>query len=194
MWSTIANLKENFNKIALDVHEDDDEEELEINGRTNEENSPLTDRRNSHSFARAKSVSSALVTNGIDPTYTSEIEQYKAEIKRLQASEAEVKALSVNYAALLKETEDQIVRLNQENSSSKQSLEVTKANGSNSAKGSNDQSPNRQHKFTSQLKSRYAGNQNGVSPGQDAINNGIVPALESEAIHGRMESKNSNLR
>ena len=33
------------------------------------------------------------------------MEQYKAEIKKLQASEAEIKALSVNYAALLKEKE-----------------------------------------------------------------------------------------
>lgn len=34
-----------------------------------------------------------------------QIEQYKAEIKRLQESEAQIKALSVNYAALLKERE-----------------------------------------------------------------------------------------
>lgn len=37
--------------------------------------------------------------------YYLQIEQYKAEIKKLQASEAEIKALSVNYAALLKEKE-----------------------------------------------------------------------------------------
>lgn len=34
-----------------------------------------------------------------------QVEQYKAEIKRLQESEAQIKALSVNYAALLKERE-----------------------------------------------------------------------------------------
>lgn len=34
-----------------------------------------------------------------------QIEQYKEEIKRLQESESEIKALSVNYAALLKEKE-----------------------------------------------------------------------------------------
>lgn len=34
-----------------------------------------------------------------------QIEQYKTEIKRLQSSEAEIRALSVNYAALLKEKE-----------------------------------------------------------------------------------------
>lgn len=34
-----------------------------------------------------------------------QIDRYKAEIKKLQESEAEIKALSVNYAALLKEKE-----------------------------------------------------------------------------------------
>lgn len=34
-----------------------------------------------------------------------QIERYKAEIKKLQESESEIKALSVNYAALLKEKE-----------------------------------------------------------------------------------------
>ena len=45
-----------------------------------------------------------------------QIAQYKSEIKRLQDSEAKIKALSVNYAALLKEREDRISRLNDENS------------------------------------------------------------------------------
>ncbi|KAI4355124.1 hypothetical protein L6164_003927 [Bauhinia variegata] len=197
MWSNIENLKENLNKIALDVHDnDDEEEELEIYVRANGENSPFSDQRNSHTFARAKSVSRSPVANGIDPAHTPEIEQFKAEIKRLQASETEIKALSVNYAALLKEKEDQIIRLNKEYGSLKQILEVTNTNGSSSAKASNDQSPNRQHKFTSQLKNRYAGNQiqNGVAPRQDTINNGIIPALESDALHSKMESKNPNLQ
>ncbi|KAK7274283.1 hypothetical protein RIF29_15366 [Crotalaria pallida] len=167
MWGTIANFKENLNKIALDVHdadEDDDDEMLlrvyagsPANGA---HDSPFSDRRNSHGFAHSKSP----LANGIDNH--SEIEQYKAEIKRLQASEAEIKALSVNYAALLKEKEDQVVRLNKENGSLKQNLEATNAalrvskaegsvayaNGTYSAKGSGDQSPNRQNKFTTQSK------------------------------------------
>lgn len=40
------------------------------------------------------------------------MEQYKAEIKRLQASEAEIKALSVNYAALLKDKEVRLLHFN----------------------------------------------------------------------------------
>ena len=38
-----------------------------------------------------------------------QIEHYKVEIKKLRESEAEIKALSVNYAALLKEKEVCIV-------------------------------------------------------------------------------------
>ncbi|CAL0315022.1 unnamed protein product [Lupinus luteus] len=166
MWGTIANLKENLNKIALDVHDGDDDEILlrMYGGSTanGDHNSAVSDRRNSNGFAHSKSP----VANGIDH---SEVEQYKAEIKRLQASEAEIKALSVNYAALLKEKEDQIVRLNKENGSLKQNMEATNAalrvskaegskastNGTYSVKGSSDQSPNRQNKITTQSKMEF---------------------------------------
>ncbi|KAK1376709.1 hypothetical protein POM88_032902 [Heracleum sosnowskyi] len=50
------------------------------------------------------------------------IDQYRAQIKKLQDSEAEIKAVSVNYAALLKEKEDYISRINEVNSSLKQNL------------------------------------------------------------------------
>ncbi|XP_019456353.1 PREDICTED: golgin candidate 3-like isoform X2 [Lupinus angustifolius] len=165
MWGTIANLKENLNKIALDVHDGDDDEILlrMYGGSTTngDHNSAVSDRRNSNGFAHSKSP----LANGIDH---SEVEQYKAEIKRLQASEAEIKALSVNYAALLKEKEDQIVRLNKENGSLKQNMEATNAalrvskaegsiastNGTYSVKGS-DQSPYRQNKITTQSKMEF---------------------------------------
>lgn len=64
MWGTIANLKENLNKIALDVHDDDDEMLLRMYGGTppNGDNSAVSDRRNSHGFAHSKSA----LANGID--------------------------------------------------------------------------------------------------------------------------------
>nr|KYP47607.1 hypothetical protein KK1_030713 [Cajanus cajan] len=182
MWGTIANLKENLNKIALDVHyadDDDDDDDAVFTAA-------VSDRRNSHSFAHSKSLPRSPPPNGTsDHPYASEIEQYKAEIKRLQASEAEIKALSVNYAALLKEKEDHIVRLNKENGSLKQNLEATSpasANGAYTVKGSSDQSSNRQHRFTTQTKNRYA------------TNNGTSLALESDAIQSKMVSKHSNLQ
>ncbi|XP_062090555.1 golgin candidate 4-like isoform X1 [Humulus lupulus] len=200
MWSSIENLKENLNKIAQDVHDDEDDDELEIYGVNGGEASPVFDRRNSHSFAHSKSTSRSPLANGIDsPTASPEIDQYKSEIKRLQESEAEIKALSINYAALLKEKEDQISRLNKENGSLKHNLESTAAalnvsrneshkvstNGANFLK---ENSPNRQHKFTSQAKNRHSGNQvnNGVVSKQDGMNNGIT----NEEFADLLEEKN----
>jgi len=48
--------------------------------------------------------------------------------------------------------------------------------------GSNDQSPNRLHRFTTQMKNRYA------------TNNGTTSALESDASQSKMVSKHSNLQ
>ncbi|KAL5571504.1 hypothetical protein UlMin_021101 [Ulmus minor] len=201
MWGTIANLKENLNKIAQDVHDEDDDEDFEIYGPPNGgEVTPISDRRNSHSFAHSKSASRSPLSNGIDSPYSPEIEQYKAEIKRLQESEAEIKALSKNYAALLKEKEDQISRLHKEHGSLKQNLEATTAalnvsrndshkalaNGMSGLKGSGDQSPTRQHKFTTQAKTRYSGNQT-----HNGMNNGIGHTVQSDVTQSRADPKYS---
>lgn len=188
MWSTIANLKENLNQIALDVHnDDDDEDDIVSYAIPNDGESPsVSDRRNSRGSTRSNSIPRSPIPNGIaDHPYSSEIEQYRAEIKRLQASEAEIKALSVNYAALLKEKEDHIIRLNKENGSLKQNLEATSpasSNGNHRVKGSSDQSSNRQHRSATQMKNRYT------------TNNGTMSNLESNAIPSKMVSNHSNLQ
>ncbi|KAG2260848.1 hypothetical protein Bca52824_080142 [Brassica carinata] len=124
MWSSIENLKENLNKIALDVHDDDeDEEDLHSYGSSNGVGDVSDSNwRNSNGFRSARSVSRYPISNGIESPGHHEIERYKAEIKKLQESEADIKALSVNYAALLREKEDQISRLNHENGSLRQNL------------------------------------------------------------------------
>ncbi|KAI5598756.1 hypothetical protein BDE02_02G152800 [Populus trichocarpa] len=203
MWSSIENLKLNLNKIALDVHDDDDEE-LEIHASSNGYDSPVSDRRNSHRFAHSKSVSRSLGANGNGSPYNFEIEQYKAQIKRLQESEGEIKALSINYAAILKEKEDQISRLNQENGSLKQNLDATKealnvsrtehlrisTSSINAIKGSGDQSPKRPHKSANQAKNR-GGNQiqNGLFPKYDGTGNGILHDVQPDVIQSKMEDK-----
>ncbi|XVF22464.1 hypothetical protein REPUB_Repub12eG0175000 [Reevesia pubescens] len=158
MWSSIANLKENLNKIALDVH-DDDHEELEIYGSANGDHSPFFDRRNSHRFAHSKPVSLSPAANGIDSPFNSE---------------------------------EQIFRLNQENGSLKQNLNVTSAarsesskvssNGINAVKGNGDQSPNRQHKSASLTKNRYVGNQmsNGLTSKHDGKGKELADLLEEK--------------
>ncbi|CAH2057756.1 unnamed protein product [Thlaspi arvense] len=182
MWSSIANLKENLNKIALDVHDDDEEDEdLTVYGSTNGGGDFLdSDRRNSNGFRYSRSVSRSPMANGVDSPVNHEIERYKAEINKLQESESEIKALSVNYAALLKEKEDQISRLNQENGSLKQNLtstsaalkeartDLSRASNNNAIKGNSDHSPNRSQKSPTNWKIRnhqYNGNsskQNGT--------------------------------
>ncbi|ESQ43922.1 hypothetical protein EUTSA_v10005812mg [Eutrema salsugineum] len=168
MWSSIENLKENLNKIALDVHEDDEEEDdLHRYGSSNGIGDVSdSDRRNSSGFRSSRSVSRYPISNGIESPVNHEIERYKVEIKKLQDSEADIKALSVNYAALLREKEDQISRLNQENGSLKQTLtstsaalkeartDISRESNNNAIKGKNDQSPNRLQKSISNLKSR----------------------------------------
>ncbi|XP_015584426.1 golgin candidate 4 isoform X2 [Ricinus communis] len=207
MWSSIEALKQNLNKIALDVHDDGDEEELEIYASIND--GDYSDRRNSHSFAHSKPALRSPIANGIDSSFHSEIEQYKAEIRRLQESESEIKALSVNYAALLKEKEDQISRLNQENGSLKHNLDATEealnvsrsenpkasTNNTHVIKGAVDQSPNQQHKSATQAKSRNVGNQmqNGVFSKQEGVGNGIIRSDQADAIHQGKEKELADL-
>ena len=56
MWNIVANLKENLNKINLDVHEADDDEDFQMYDNVNSDGSYAFDRRNSHSFANLTSV------------------------------------------------------------------------------------------------------------------------------------------
>ncbi|KAK3004637.1 hypothetical protein RJ639_019871 [Escallonia herrerae] len=200
MW-TLASFKDNLNKIALDVHDDDDDDELSIyDSRGREDYSPPSDRRASRNSARSEFVSSSPFTNGFDSAANPEIEQYKAEIKRLQESEAEIKALSVNYAALLKEREEKISFLNQENGSLKQNLGATKAalnaSRNESVKTSprspnmfkdSDQSPNRQHKAGWKNRSIGSPPQNGIVSKQNGLSNGIAHNSEPDVLQYKKE-------
>jgi hypothetical protein len=75
MWSTIANLKENLNKIALDVHDDDDDAVIASYGIPPDGQSPtVSDRRNSRGSAHSNSISRSPAANGItDNPYASEV-------------------------------------------------------------------------------------------------------------------------
>ncbi|KAI3493451.1 hypothetical protein L1887_41841 [Cichorium endivia] len=166
MWSTtLANLKENLNKIALDVHDDDDDDGGDdyekLSEISNSRNSPFSDRRNSLNHGRGVRP----IANGLDSTSNSEIEQYKAEIKRLQDSEAQIKALSVNYAALLKEREDRISRLNDENSSLKKNIDAYRSESFKSSINSPSGSK-KNRSFGKRM-------QNGVTMKEDASGNGF---------------------
>ncbi|KAI7735329.1 hypothetical protein M8C21_029746, partial [Ambrosia artemisiifolia] len=153
MWSTtLANLKENLNKIALDVHDDDDHYP------------EISDRRLSLNHR----LSVSPIANGtLDSTSSSELEQYQAEIKRLQESEAQIKALSVNYAALLKEREDRISRLSDENSSLKKNLEASRSESLKTSANSPSGYKQKNRSFGKRM-------QNGVTLKEDA--NSLQPS------------------
>lgn len=78
MWSTIANLKENLNKIALDVHHADDDEDdavLASYGIQADGESPtVSDRRNSRGSLHSNSIPRSPAPNGnTDDSYGSEV-------------------------------------------------------------------------------------------------------------------------
>ncbi|CAI9102046.1 OLC1v1000236C4 [Oldenlandia corymbosa var. corymbosa] len=178
MWNSIAHLKENLNKITLDVYDGEDDEDDEVlsaySSRDRENGNSLFDRRNSHNFAHSMTPTHSPLANGFDSPYNSQIELYKADIKRLQESEAEIKALSVNYAALLKEKENQILRLREENGTLKQNLNATNAalSASKSTKGS-EQSPRGLNKGLVRNRSTGSPSQNGSAFKHEIPSNGI---------------------
>ncbi|XP_062192012.1 golgin candidate 4-like [Phragmites australis] len=106
---------------------------------------------------------------GSDPPEPDEISKLKEDIQKLQASEAEIKALSFNYAAILKEKEEQLGKLREENGSLKRSLESFKAVSANS-NGTLERSPSRVQR--TQENSLNVSKQNGYGGGSS---HGIQP-------------------
>ncbi|KAL8111266.1 golgin candidate 3 [Apium graveolens] len=180
MWSaSLASLKENLNKIAQDVHDsDDDYENSSIYNSNDRNDSPVSNRRFSD---RSFSYSNSPLSNGFDSAHNSEIDQYTYQIKKLQDSEVSLKALSVNYAALLKEKEDYISRINEENSSLKQNLAT-------------EQSTNRQYKAAVRKRSSGSPTQNGSASKNDMISNGILNITHAGGSQSTVEPKLSNIQ
>ncbi|RLM61188.1 golgin candidate 4-like [Panicum miliaceum] len=107
---------------------------------------------------------------GSDPADPDEISKLREEIQKLQASEAEIKALSFNYAAMLKEKEEQLGKLREENGSLKRNLESCKAVSANS-NGTLERSPRAQRNAV-QENSLNVTKQNGYGGGSS---HGIQP-------------------
>lgn len=108
MWTTIATFKENLSQIASDVQ--DTADELDIGGGS--------ERRPPEEPNERKPP----LANGIDPNVKAELEWYKGEIQRLQNAEVEIQAMSINYASLLKEREEELSRLHDENGKLKKAM------------------------------------------------------------------------
>ncbi|KAL4204026.1 hypothetical protein AMTRI_Chr01g107660 [Amborella trichopoda] len=224
MWnSTIANFKENLSRIALDVH--DVAEELEAttppsNGRSSFSNLGVGEdasvldrdhhrhRKISHRFPQSHSHAKSPVPNGIDSSHKAELEWYKAELRRLQGSEAELKALSVNYAAILKEREEHLSGLREENEALRKNLEAKKVieyastsgnvrkNSSSSviSKGESDSFSIMQHKRMSQVSGHSTANHSYAVNilKQDISTDGKDEAIDLDALEQKLKELQGN--
>uniref|UniRef100_A0A0E0AIH2 GRIP domain-containing protein n=1 Tax=Oryza glumipatula TaxID=40148 RepID=A0A0E0AIH2_9ORYZ len=140
---------------------------------------PSSGRRRRYS-ASASSAAAARP----DPAEPDEVSKLKEDIQKLQVSEAEIKALSFNYVAMLKEKEEQLGKLREENGSLKRSLESSKAVSANS-NGALERSPRGVQRNTVQDNPLNVSKQNGYGGG---ASQGIQPnGLHSMTGHRKAD-------
>jgi len=77
MWSSIENLKENLNRIALEIHDEDDEDEEELsiyNSDVRSDTNSASNRRISRNFSRSKTPTyHSPIANGFDSANNPEV-------------------------------------------------------------------------------------------------------------------------
>ncbi|KAJ6800991.1 golgin candidate 4-like [Iris pallida] len=204
MINSVASYKESLSRIASEVL--DAADELEIR-RPPDDSSPASSsgRRIPRRSPRFTSPVGSPVANGSDHSSQDEIAKYKVDIQKLQASEAEIKALSFNYAAMLKEKEEQLSKLLEDNSSLKKSLDEVVgcaakdespkllSTNSNVMKGNMDWSPIRSQRNTSQGNSRSSNHLLRSSTSkQDGFSNGSSHIVSLDVGEQKMEEKYAN--
>ncbi|CAK9260796.1 unnamed protein product [Sphagnum jensenii] len=111
MWrnlQVLKDFKDNLTQIASDVL--DTQDELATQSQEDSDGEQNGPRRHSSDY------------NNEGADLKAEVEWYKSEVKRLQAAESDIQAMSMNYVALLKEREGEVVRLREENDNFKNQL------------------------------------------------------------------------
>ncbi|KEH18779.1 golgin candidate 3 isoform X2 [Medicago truncatula] len=124
MWSTIANLKENLNKIALDVH-DKDEEEDEVS-----KESSVSDSWNSNGFVRSNGVDRVLLSEDLIVRLNKENGSIKQNLEAtnaaLSASRIEGSRASTSGTSSIKELADSVDGKNRSSKAVQYSPEIRK--------------------------------------------------------------------
>ncbi|KAM3210799.1 hypothetical protein ACQJBY_064615 [Aegilops geniculata] len=159
MRSSIATYRESLSRLAGEV---DDATADEIPA-------PWPSRRGDHAPTPPSSGRRRRYTRP-DPAEPDEISKLKEDIEKIQASEAEIKALSFNYAAMLKEKEEQLVKLREENGSLRRSMESSNYKAvSGNSNGTLQRSPSRMQRNTDQEKTSSVLKQNGYGGGASQV-------------------------
>ncbi|CAK9201998.1 unnamed protein product [Sphagnum troendelagicum] len=127
MWrnlQVLKDFKDNLTQIASDVL--DTQDELATQSQEDSDGEQNGPRRHSSDY------------NNEGADLKAEVEWYKSEVKRLQAAESDIQAMSMNYVALLKEREGEVVRLREENDNFKNQLVMLAAHENPVENGESD--------------------------------------------------------
>ncbi|KAH7658242.1 GRIP domain-containing protein [Dioscorea alata] len=196
MRSSIAAYKESLSRIANEVLDAAEELEPPLSRTSSADGAVNADRRASRRLSHSRSPTTSPIPNGTGYASPDEIAQYKADIQKLQASEAEIKALSFNYASMLKEKEEQLNRLREENNSLRKTAEeknvgapIIRDGGPRSisnyfgmVKGRTDMSPGGLHRNPNQVNLRSTGTPKGSFSKQDSFINGSMQPTQFNAF------------
>ncbi|CAM6086936.1 unnamed protein product [Calypogeia fissa] len=120
MWSTIANFKDNLSQIASDVL--DTADELKRGGSQDDYDDELFD--DSHATSHRSSYKEK------EADLKAELEWYRNEVPRLQAAESRIQSTCLKYISALKDKEDELLRLRDENGILKEKLSVATSESS----------------------------------------------------------------
>ncbi|KAM0906377.1 hypothetical protein ACQ4PT_016802 [Festuca glaucescens] len=155
MRSSIATYRESLSRLAGEV-DDATADEVPV---------PAPSREGEHAPTPPSSGRRRRYSRP-DPAEPDEISKLKEDIEKLQASETEIKALSFNYAAMLKEKEEQLGKLREENCSLKRSMESSNSKAvSGNSNGTLQRSPSRTQRNTVPENSLNVLKQNGYGGG-----------------------------
>ncbi|XP_051187074.1 golgin candidate 3 isoform X2 [Lolium perenne] len=155
MRSSIATYRESLSRLAGEVDD----------ATADEVPAPAPSREGEHAPTPPSSGRRRRYSRP-DSAEPDEISKLKEDIEKLQASEAEIKALSFNYAAMLKEKEEQLGKLREENCSLKRSMESSNSKAvSGNSNGTLQRSPSRTQRNTVPENSLNGLKQNGYGGG-----------------------------
>ncbi|XP_042465532.1 golgin candidate 4-like isoform X1 [Zingiber officinale] len=206
MRSSIATYRESLSRLANEVLDAADDLETPRPRGGEAADYPSSGRRFSRRLSGVSPPARSPVANGVDSGHHDEIAKYKADILKLQSSEAEIRALSVNYATMLKEKEDQLSKLRDENGSLKKSLEAsiihpssdesytTLSNASNLLKRNTEQSSGRLQKYLPQENSHSVGNhtQKLTVTKQDGFRNGDIQTYDLNVLPQNVDLRHAD--